>query len=104
MEKAPLTGTAKQVAWAEQIREKFIEHAGALMARTPTLSYVSPKVRPRLGELIQDITPKFVANTTSAKTWIDHTDLGTAGGVESFFLARLKRDAMAQALMQGPKA
>ena len=95
---ATLTGSEKQISWAEQIRGNFIRQSEMLAARVSAgqISWIHPRVRGRFVILVQEISTSFAEKTTSAKAWIDHKDLGTASGVEAFFVARLKRDPEAQ--------
>lgn len=99
---ATLTGSEKQITWATEIRTNFVVHSQTLAQRVRDnqLTWVDARVRPHFAALIERISGNFVAQTASAKAWIDHKDLGTASGVEAFFVARLKKDAEAQALMQ----
>lgn len=106
MDRPPLTGSPKQVAWAEEIRSNFARHTHTMAerCRTGQLPWVNVRVRARLEALLTAISTNWLTTTVSAKAWIDHKNLGTYSGVEQFFVARLKRDEEAQRLMAAPRS
>jgi|GEM_PF-5041156 len=63
-----LTGSPKQVAWAEQIRAKVIEHKEELLN---FMKQVAKENEEHLPAYLMHVLDNFIETETSARNWID---------------------------------
>lgn len=65
----PLKGSAKQIAWAEQIRAKVVEHRGNIVPLVEQEAAESEKAH--MVGYIANTLDRFIEDTTDAAAWID---------------------------------
>ena len=73
---AALTGSEKQIAWAEKIRDQFVSGISDAMSST------SEEYIPLLNKVID-----YIKSIPSASWWIDHRNFGDAANLANLVLS-----------------
>lgn len=100
-----LTGTDKEITWANDIRDAFIVNCDKVVARIQSgkAEYVHPKVRARFCELVRERQALLLAHFNEAKDYIANRASLTFNGIEHVIAVQIKDDENAQAAMAAPR-
>ena len=85
-----LTGTEKQIAWAEKLRANFVKNAGAALNE---LRNETKTPNPEAFKMVEDAI-EYLANQSRAGFWIENEQaykLRTVAQVKIELLIRVKR-------------